>query len=59
MSRKKVEPEEQYARFIEAAKKAGADGESSAADALMGRLAKTKPAPKTKRRPPSGERRSD
>ena len=33
----------QHARFLEAAREAGADAETSAADALMGKLAKTKP----------------
>ena len=36
----------QHARFLEAAREAGADAETSAADALMGKLAKTKPEPK-------------
>ena len=49
----------QYERFLDAAKEAGADGEDSGADALLGRMATTKPEPKAKRRPPSGERRSD
>ena len=36
----------QHARFIEAAREAGADVESDAADRLMGKLAKTPPEPK-------------
>ena len=36
----------QHARFLEAAREAGADLDTSAADRLMGRLAKTKPEPK-------------
>ncbi len=36
---------DQSARFIETARKIGADEESSAADELMGRLARTPPQP--------------
>ena len=36
----------QHARFVEAAREAGADIDTSAADALMGRLAKTPPGTK-------------
>lgn len=49
--------ETQHARFIEAAKEAGADTDTSAADALMGRLAKTPPAPKPEKPAPKKERR--
>ena len=38
--------DEQHARFLEAARVAGADVDTDAADRLMGRLAKTKPEPK-------------
>lgn len=36
----------QHARFVDAAREAGADVDTSAADALMGKLAKTPPEPK-------------
>lgn len=43
----KTEPQRnQHARFVEAAREAGADVDTSAADTLMGRLAKTPPEPK-------------
>ena len=42
----KSDPAAQHAKFVEAAKQAGADGDDSAADTLMGRLGKTRPNPK-------------
>lgn len=44
------EDPEQSKAFIEKAREIGADEEHSAADKLMGNLAKMKPEPKTKRR---------
>ena len=41
----------QHARFMEAARAAGADVDTSAADRLMGRLAKTPPEPKEAKKP--------
>ncbi len=37
----------QHVRFLEAARKAGADVDTNAADRLMERLARTKPEPKS------------
>ncbi len=43
---KQAIPIDQHARFLEAARKAGTDMDTSAADVLMGKLAKTKLEPK-------------
>ncbi|WP_189510454.1 MULTISPECIES: hypothetical protein [unclassified Mesorhizobium] len=44
----KTKQADQSAEFIRVAKEIGADNEKSAADALMGKLAKTPPDPKHK-----------
>ena len=41
----------QYERFKEVARKVGADEDTSAADLLMGRLARTPPDPKPAKKP--------
>ena len=45
----------QHARFVEAAREAGADVDTSAADTLMGRLAKTPPEPKAAKKKKSAD----
>ena len=49
MCSKKRELPAQSKRFIEAARELGCDEDTSAADALMGRLARTPPQPKVKK----------
>lgn len=44
----------QYDRFLEAANDAGADGEGSGADTLMGRMAAMMPEPKSETSPIKG-----
>ena len=46
MKKSSAKPNAQHARFLEAAREAGADVDTDAADRLMGRLAMTKPEPK-------------
>ncbi|RWK66853.1 hypothetical protein [Mesorhizobium sp.] len=50
MKKQKPDPVAQYERFKEVARQIGADETSSAADALMGRLARTPPDHKPKPR---------
>ncbi len=55
MRKKQTDPERsQSDRFIETARQVGADEESSATDALMGRMAKMSPDPK-----PTGPRKEE
>lgn len=46
----RMSPAEQHRAFVEAAREAGADGDESVADLLMGRLGRTKPDPKPTKR---------
>lgn len=56
MSETKKDKLSQSDRFIQTAREIGADENSSAADALMGRLARTPPQPKSKRNTTAEER---
>ncbi|WP_181167166.1 MULTISPECIES: hypothetical protein [unclassified Mesorhizobium] len=47
---------DQSAEFIRVAREHGADDEKSAADTLMGKLARTPPAPKHKPKEKAGKR---